>query len=1154
MKRTLLLILAFLPMLASADAIEIDGIYYNLNSEAKTAEVTSNPNKYQGDVAISESVTYDDAVYSVTTIGWLAFAGCSGLTSITIPDGVASIGEGAFYFCSGLTSITIPSSVTRIDNYAFDGCSGLTSINIPNSVTTISNGAFNSCSSLTSVTIPNSVTRIGSGAFSLCSSLTSIKVESENTKYDSRDNCNAIIETESNTLISGCQNTTIPSNVTSIGEWAFSGCSGSITIPSSVTSIGNYAFSGSSGLTAVIIPNSVTSIGEYAFQNCSGLTSITIPSSVTSIGEGAFRGCCGLTSISIPGSVTSIDDYVFYECSGLTSVSIPNSATSIGRYAFNNCSGLTSVTIPNSVTLIEQGAFFGCNGLTSITIGSGTRSIGNQVFARCSELTDVYCYAESVPYAYADSYSNAFKDSPIEYATLHVPAGSVSAYLTARPWKNFKEIVALPDQGDETDDSDYIPFVESGKIWHVASSVPDDTPNYSLTTYQMNEEEEHDGKTYFRIQYFYKDAYNEAYSDVYKYQLVREENRRVYIYYEWAKKEIMLYDFTLKEGDTFYYEFNRQNCKVLKQGWLEDGPQIVSSCTLNSDNTWDIKYRRLRTWTIGRETGSGQYHEFLTWVEGVGTLDNMFCSDCNGTIPCLAYVERKDNETDFVLFVSNEYLPFSFYNTMGLIHGCDLPTGAKDNEGSDDSHHHLTYEMEGDRLHVYGKVITQCGPNNYAYFIEKETDDPSVHKIEFEIEEVEPTMDCTALHATDFYVSGFDPNLNYIVVDNNGEEHPVINKTQQMAYRPFIEEGKVWKVGYGSDNPIQFVEYYYFDSDTIIDGKVCKQMMCQRYVTPDYADYKVVMQYPLLRRSGVWYEEDKKVYVYDDTNKQFILWYDFSLNANDTFMMYEDSYVVGPRQTGGLNGFKGVYRDIIMSGEDIYNITWLEGVGSIEGPKFNVYHGEEYHGGAFLMSCTVGDEVIYLNDEYEDGATPAEARKRRIDFTHTIKIQPKARIKQEESDACINSSERDMVRPKVKALMRNGTEESMYGEYNDLQLCINLDPLDDAYQVRITSESGKAVYEKDINAGNIVGLNIDISTYAKGHYTVTLENSGESFTGEFGAGNADANGDGGVNVADVDFVIEHIGEALDAKNKAVDVNSDGEINVADVDYIIERIK
>ena len=138
----------------------------------------------------------------------------------------------------------------------------------------------------------------------------------------------------------------------------------------------------------------------------------------------------------------------------------------------------------------------------------------------------------------------------------------------------------------------------------------------------------------------------------------------------------------------------------------------------------------------------------------------------------------------------------------------------------------------------------------------------------------------------------------------------------------------------------------------------------------------------------------------------------------------------------------------------------------------NIYNGEEYHP-FFLMSCTVGDEVIYLNDEYEDGATPEAAGARnRFDFTHTIKTKPKAPRRSED-------------------------ERSVYGEYDRLQLGINLNLLADDYMVRITDDSGNVIYEKAVNASTIVGLNIDISGYAKGHYTVTVENSQESFTGEF---------------------------------------------------------
>lgn len=623
---------------------------------------------------------------------------------------------------------------------------------------------------------------------------------------------------------------------------------------------------------------------------------------------------------------------------------------------------------------------------------------------------------------------------------------------------------------------DYVPFVEMGKQWQVVRSVfPSNNPFVMLEQYMLNEEVVKDGKTYLKLHRSEGDM-----TVIYDAGLFREENRRVYKYDEIAGKETMLYDFSLKEGDIFTYEdFNPTvKCKVLKLGWLEDGPKIALPST-NPTDTLDFNYRRLRTWTIGVDNGAGEYVELITWVEGVGALENLFCPFCTGGGRySLAYIERKDAETDYDV---NNYLPFSFYNRYGPTHGCNLPTGAENNEEDEWSQHHLTYELEGDRLHVYGDVFTQCGPNNYAYFIEKTTDDPMVRKIEFKIQEVAPVANCMALHSTDFYVPGFNPNLNYIVVDNQGEEHPVINKTPQNEYRPFVEEGKVWKVGSTliTDSLVKMVDYYYFEGDTIVDGKTCKQMMCQRFVSPDYPGYDIILQYNMLNYVGAWYEEDKKVYAYDSISNQFELMYDFSVNANDTLQIKGQSYVIGPRQTGGIKGFKGVYRDVWECGDEerIYFqcAPWLEGVGVVYGPPTtNIFSVELEDPAWFLMSCTVDDEVIYLNDEYEDGVIPegVNAPKRRFDFTHTTKSQPKTPRRSEE-------------------------EQSLYGEYNNSLLDINLDPLSEAYLVRITDETGKVVYEKAINAGSIVALNIDISAYAAGRYTVTVENSQESFTGEF---------------------------------------------------------
>ena len=327
----------------------------------------------------------------VTSIGESAFSGCSGLTSVTIPDSVTSIEGSAFSGCSGLTSVTIPNSVTSIGSSAFSGCSGLTSVTIPNSVTSIGNSAFYNCSGLTSVTIPDSVTSFGRSAFFHCSGLTSVM---------------------------------IGNSVTSIGESAFSGCSGlaSVTIPDSVTSIGLYAFAGCSGLTSVTIGNGVTSIGSLAFSDCYGLESVTIPDSVTSIEFSAFSGCSGLTSVTIPDSVTSIGMLAFRFCSGLMSftvgsgnanyssanglllskdgktlilgvngdVTIPDSVTSIEDDAFSGCSGLTSVMIPDSVTSVGGSAFSYCGGLTSVTIPNSVTSIGDWAFRNCSGLKEVW--------------------------------------------------------------------------------------------------------------------------------------------------------------------------------------------------------------------------------------------------------------------------------------------------------------------------------------------------------------------------------------------------------------------------------------------------------------------------------------------------------------------------------------------------------------------------------------------------------------------------------------------------------------------------------------------------------------------------------------------------------------------------------------------
>ena len=255
----------------------IDGIKYILYCN-RTAKVIQNGG-YKGDIIIPEIVDFNERTYRVTSIGDRAFKDCNNLTSITIPDSVMSIGNCAFTDCNNLTSIIIPDNIMSIGDMTFSGCYALTEIVIPDSVKSIGYEAFELCSSLKSIVIPARVTEIKERAFVGCKSLTSVIVDEGNPRYDSRENCNAIIETATNKLILGCSQTIIPESVTEIGEEAFSSCD-SLTIPEGVTSIGAEAFRNCESLKSITIPVSIKSIGGYAFDMCESLTSITFQGTI----------------------------------------------------------------------------------------------------------------------------------------------------------------------------------------------------------------------------------------------------------------------------------------------------------------------------------------------------------------------------------------------------------------------------------------------------------------------------------------------------------------------------------------------------------------------------------------------------------------------------------------------------------------------------------------------------------------------------------------------------------------------------------------------------------------------------------------------------------------------------------------------------------
>ena len=322
-----------------------------------------------------------------------------GVKSVVIEQGVTNVGKHAFTFCYDLESVSMADSVTEIGANAFSNCWRLSEISLSNSLKNIGGSAFLNNYKLNNVVIPASVTSIGEGVFKSCESMTSISVDSANTIYDSRDNCNAIIKTGSNTLLYGFPGTVIPNSVRTIGEKAFyyNQAITSVTIPDGVTTIEEDAFLGCYNLKTVSLPDSVSSIGESAFLSCSKLTYVHIPTALTEISENVFCGCSQLTELTIPENIKRIRDDAFAACSKLTDIWIPASVTFLENNPFERCSGLNSIAVDNSNPVYDSRN--NCNaviktaanklvcGCANTIIPDGVKEIGTAAFSGCSELT-----------------------------------------------------------------------------------------------------------------------------------------------------------------------------------------------------------------------------------------------------------------------------------------------------------------------------------------------------------------------------------------------------------------------------------------------------------------------------------------------------------------------------------------------------------------------------------------------------------------------------------------------------------------------------------------------------------------------------------------------------------------------------------------------
>ena len=386
-----------------------------------------------------QSVIFPDGI---EYIGNMAFSHCHALTTVHLPESITKTGYSAFSACWNLTSVIISKNLTRLRDGVFSGCRSLTTIHIPNGVKTIESWAFHGCTNLSELSIPASVDSIGGRSFYNCpniknlfwdsnlpprdaleesgcnlesitigknasfrflaldgwryaiinnSYLSSIKVEEGNPKYDSRNDCNALIETATNKLLIGCANTIIPKDVVSLGKRAFFGVYNltSITIPNNVTTIEDGAFTSCKNLTSISLSANMKAIGTSTFVECTSLTDVTIPEGIIEIKPGAFSRCFSLETIDLPNSLQSIGSEAFREDSALVSITLPPNVTTIGTAAFWRCTSLADVNFLSKVKTIEKYTFCDCPSLTSITLPASVTEICDYAFSYTPNLMEI---------------------------------------------------------------------------------------------------------------------------------------------------------------------------------------------------------------------------------------------------------------------------------------------------------------------------------------------------------------------------------------------------------------------------------------------------------------------------------------------------------------------------------------------------------------------------------------------------------------------------------------------------------------------------------------------------------------------------------------------------------------------------------------------
>ena len=437
-------------------ATVVDGIKYSLDAKQKTAKVIVNNHSYTGDIVIPANITYENVTYKVNALGVGCFAGCDGLTNVTLPVGITSLGGRCFYNCNSLKSIDLPDGITSLGDYCFSGCESLTSVSLPKGITSLGNYCFANCNSLTSIDLPDCITSLGEYCFWRCSSMSGVSLPEGITSLGIG-------------CFRGCSSLTSIdlSAITSLGTLVLADCSNlkNVKLPSGITSLGEGFFEGCSSLENIDLPSGITSLGKGCFDGCSSLASIDLPSGITSLGEGCFYGCSSLTNISLPLGLTTLegsstsentdmgcgpdgcDEITSYRnfygcfsyCSSLKSINLPSGITSLGKGCFAECSSLTDIDL-SCITSLGDLCFMSCVNLKSVSLPTCVASLGQGCFYRCTGLASVYMYAEHLPTMLG---YNVFGGCDADNCILYVPKGTMDMYRQSSAFGYFKNIVEL---------------------------------------------------------------------------------------------------------------------------------------------------------------------------------------------------------------------------------------------------------------------------------------------------------------------------------------------------------------------------------------------------------------------------------------------------------------------------------------------------------------------------------------------------------------------------------------------------------------------------------------------------------------------------------------------------------------------------------------